>query len=147
MAINLGTQYLFFAPRIRGSRCLHSAAWFARVAAAVFAVPELREVILEQKADLSAQRHGSGQVGQDALQIRSVFLIAHIMSNEKIALRLALFHYSFSQVSKITFAVLIPPGRTTTVPANLSCHPCFFLSMPTHIKPKPNGSTAGIYAK
>jgi hypothetical protein len=98
--INLGTQYLFFAPRIRGSRCLHSAAWFARVAAAVFAVPELREVILEQKGDLSAQRHGPGQVGQDALQIRFVFLIAHIMSNEKIGLRLALLHYSFSQVCR-----------------------------------------------
>ena len=70
------------------------------MAAAVFAVPELREVILEQKADLSAQRHGSGQVGQDTLQIRSVFLIAHIMSNEKIALRLALLHYSFSQVCR-----------------------------------------------
>ena len=42
------------------------------MAAAVFAVPELREVILEQKAELSAQRHGSGQVGQDALQIQEL---------------------------------------------------------------------------
>jgi hypothetical protein len=83
---------LFFAPRIRGSRCLHSAAWFAWVAAAVFAVPELREVILEQKAELFSQRHGPGQVGQDTLQIWFVFLVAHIISNEKIALRLALLH-------------------------------------------------------
>ena len=29
--------------------------------------------------------------------------------------------------------------RITTVPAILSCQPCFFLSMPTQIKPKPNG--------
>jgi len=35
----------------------------------------------------------------------------------------------------------------TTVPASLSCQPCFLLSIPTHISPKPNGSTAGIYAK
>ncbi len=54
------------------------------MAAAIFAVPELREVILEQKADLSAQRHGPGQVGQDTLQVRFVFFIAHIMSSEKI---------------------------------------------------------------
>jgi hypothetical protein len=27
----------------------------------------------------------------------------------------------------------------TTVPASLSCHPCFLLSIPTHMMPRNNG--------
>jgi hypothetical protein len=42
------------------------------VTATVFAVPDLIEVIPEQKAELFSQRHGSGQVGQDILDVRSV---------------------------------------------------------------------------
>ena len=53
--------------------------------AAVFAVPDLMKIILEQKADLFSHGHGSGHVGQETLCVWFYFLLAH--SN---GLRLAL---------------------------------------------------------
>ena len=39
-----------------------------------------------------------------------------------------------------------PSSLITTVPAILSCQPCFFLSKATQINPKKNTNIAGIYA-
>jgi hypothetical protein len=102
--------------------------------AAVFAVPDLMKIILEQKADLFSHGHGSGHVGQETLCVWFYFLLAH--SNGPQA---CVIVSSFSQVSKITSSFLIPTGRTTTVPASLSCHPCFLGSQATHKNPKHKG--------
>jgi hypothetical protein len=44
--------------------------------AAVFAVPDLMKIILEQKADLFSHGHGSGHVGQETLCVWFYFLLA-----------------------------------------------------------------------